>query len=160
LFTFAALICPVFSSFSKTAFTLSKNCTYLFFIVSLFVTTSLQAQEPALQFGNRLKNLGSNFSGGSGNDSLKHRDNSEDSITISFKYLDSTRNYRLDSTIIDFTRRYPLPGTYINLGNTGTAARSLLFSPELHAGFDPGFHALDVYKWKLSEVRFFNTTRP
>ena len=160
MFTFAALICPVFSSFSKTAFTLSKNCTYLFFIVSLFVTTSLQAQEPALQFGNRLKNLGSNFSGGSGNDSLKHRDNSEDSITISFKYLDSTRNYRLDSTIIDFTRRYPLPGTYINLGNTGTAARSLLFSPELHAGFDPGFHALDVYKWKLSEVRFFNTTRP
>lgn len=113
-----------------------------------------------MQMGNRLKNLGSSFSGGSGNDSLKHRDNSEDSITISFRYLDSTRNYRLDSTVGDFTRRFPLPGTSINLGNTGLATRSLLFSPELHAGFDPGFHAFDVYKWKLSEVRFFNTTRP
>ena len=113
-----------------------------------------------MQLGNRLKNLGSSFSGGSGNDSLKHRDNSEDSITISFRYMDSTRQYKLDSSVGDFTRRFPLPGTSINLGNTGLATRSLLFSPELNAGFDPGFHAFDVYKWKLSEVRFFNTTRP
>jgi len=30
----------------------------------------------------------------------------------------------------------------------------------MNAGFDPGFHAFDVYKWKLEKVRFFQTTRP
>jgi hypothetical protein len=35
-----------------------------------------------------------------------------------------------------------------------------LFSPRLTAGWDHGFHAFDVYKWKIENVRFFNTTRP
>lgn len=153
---FAAVYHPVILNYYQ----LSRNCTYLFFIVLFFYSMALSAQEPGVRFGNRLKQLGGNFSGGSSNDSLRHRDNEEDSITISFRYLDSTRNYRLDSTVSDFSRRFPLPGTYINLGNTGLAARSLLFSPLFSAGFDPGFHSFDVYKWKLSEVRFFNTTRP
>lgn len=66
----------------------------------------------------------------------------------------------MDSSVNDFTRRYPVPATHIYLGNTGTASRSLLFSPVINAGFDPGFHAFDVYKWKLERVRFFQTTRP
>lgn len=126
---------------------------------ALLISGLVKAQEP--QLGNRLRQLGSNLNGGGGsNDSLQHRDNTEDSITISFRYLDSTRTYRLDSSVNDFSKRFPLPGTFINLGNTGTAARSLLFSPKLAAGFDPGFHSFDIYKWKLSDVRFFNTTRP
>lgn len=97
---------------------------------------------------------------GGGTDSLRHRDKNDDSITITFRYLDSSRSYRLDTVINDFTRRYPIPATHIYLGNLGNATRSLLFSPEMHAGFDPGFHAFDVYKWKMDKVRFFNTTRP
>lgn len=119
-----------------------------------------RAQEQVLNMGNRLRNMGGSFSGGSSNDSLRHRDNTEDSITISFRYMDSTRTYKLDSSVNDFSKRFPLPATWINLGNNGLAARSLLFSPEFSAGFDPGFHAFDIYKWKLSEARFFNTTRP
>lgn len=116
-----------------------------------------------------IQNLGNRFQGGGGGrkvigsgggDSLKHRTNLEDSITISFRYLDSTQNYKLDSSIGDFTRRFPIPATHIYLGNTGTAARSLLFSPNFSAGFDPGFHAFDIYTFKLEKVRFFNTTRP
>lgn len=99
-------------------------------------------------------------SGGTGTDSLRRRDKLEDSITISFRYLDSAGSYRLDSSVSDFTRRYPLPATHIHLGNTGLAARPLLFLPILRAGFDPGFHAFDVYKWRLEQVRFFQTTRP
>jgi len=138
---------------------LLKSFKPYFLLGGLLISGILQAQEP--QLGNRLRQLGSNLNGGGGsNDSLQHRDKSEDSITISFRYLDSTRSYRLDSSVNDFTKRFPLPGTFINLGNTGTAARSLLFSPRLTAGFDPGFHAFDIYKWKLSDVRFFNTTRP
>jgi len=93
-------------------------------------------------------------------DSIGHRTGLEDSITISYRYLDSTRNYKLDSSITDFTKRFPLPADYIYLGNLGNAAKSVLFSPALTAGFDPGFHAFDIYKWKVEKARFFNTTRP
>ena len=98
--------------------------------------------------------------GGGSNDSLTHRNSLEDSITITFRYLDSTQTYKLDSSISDFTKRFPVPATNIYLSNLGMASRSLLFSPNFTAGFDPGFHAFDIYKWKLEKVRFFNTTRP
>jgi hypothetical protein len=110
--------------------------------------------------GNKLKQFGGNRMGGGTSDSLHHRNQLEDSITISFRYLDSARNYKPDSSINDFSRRFPVPATHIYLGNTGNATRSILFSPNFTAGFDPGFHAFDVYKWKLERVRFFNTTRP
>jgi hypothetical protein len=98
--------------------------------------------------------------GSGGNDSLERRNNLEDSITIRYRYLDSTRNYTFDSSISDFNRRFPIPHTYHYLGNVGTAARPILFSPNTQVGFDPGFHAFDVYKWSLDKVRFFSTTRP
>ncbi|MBL7744870.1 MAG: hypothetical protein JNN00_15460 [Chitinophagaceae bacterium] len=110
--------------------------------------------------GGRIGNIGSSMRGGGGTDSLKRRDRNEDSITIRFRYLDSTRNYMLDSSVSDFTRRFPVPGTNITLGNTGTTSRSLLFSPPLKAGWDPGLHAFDIYKWTIDKARFFNTTRP
>lgn len=98
--------------------------------------------------------------GGGGIDTLERRSKYEDSLTVTFRYLDSARNYRFDSSLNDFTNRFPVPATHTTLGNTGTAARSFLFAPPLRSGWDPGFHALDVYKWKLDQVRFFNTTRP
>lgn len=103
--------------------------------------------------GSRMSNTGAT-------DSLGHRNKFEDSITIRFHYLDSSRNYKLDSSITDFTVRFPIPATNIFLGNTGTASESLLFSPQFKAGWDPGFHAYDIYKWTMDKVRFFNTTRP
>ena len=98
--------------------------------------------------------------GGGGRDSLQRRDKFEDSLTLTFRYLDSARNYRLDSSIADYTTRFPIPAHHAYLGNIGTATRSLLFEPRLQSGFDPGFHAFDVYKWKPEHARFFNTTRP
>ena len=93
-------------------------------------------------------------------DSLRKRDKLEDSITISFRYPDSTKSYKLDSSIADFNYRFPIPATHIYLGNLGNATHSLLFSPVFEAGFDPGFHGFDAYTWKLENVRFFQTTRP
>ncbi len=139
--------------------TLRRSFTYLatVLVFVLFHVTAY-SQKPALQnVGNRLKNVSNT---GSGSDSLKRRDKLEDSITIHFRYLDSTRNYWLDSSVNDFSRRFPLPATHISLGNTGTATRSLLFNPVLSAGFDAGFHAFDAYTWKLQDVRFFQVTRP
>ncbi|HEX7902854.1 MAG TPA: putative porin [Chitinophagaceae bacterium] len=118
------------------------------------------AQDPIRSFGNRIKSIGGASQGSGGKDSLQRRDKNADSITIHYRYLDSTRNYLIDSSINDYTTRFPIPATNIYLGNNGTASRSLLFSPRFTAGWDPGFHALDIYKWKLERIRFFNTTRP
>ncbi len=105
--------------------------------------------------GGRLKQLGGKMSGGANTDSLKRRDKNEDSITVRFRYLDSTRNYLLDSSIDDFTRRFPIPATNIYLGNNGSASRSILFSPILQPGWDPGFHAFDIYKWYIGKSEVF-----
>lgn len=111
-------------------------------------------QQVGGSFGNR------GFGGGGETDSLRRRNKLEDSVTISFRYLDSTGTYKLDSSVGDFTRKFPAPATNIFLGNLGNASRSLLFSPLQSSGFDPGFHAFDVYKWNVDKARFFNTTRP
>lgn len=95
-----------------------------------------------------------------GQDSLKHRDNTDDSITIHYRYFDSTRIRNLDSSINDFTTRFPQPAHYVTLGNLGTAAHSLLFSPNMKPGFDPGFHSFDIYKFRVEDTKFYQTTRP
>jgi len=143
-------------------FTLNLKFTYLALAALLFMSLPSFSQRDLLrQGGSRIRQMGSNFSSrGGGTDSLKRRDKNEDSITIRFRYLDSTRNYLLDSSINDFTTRFPVPATNITLGNTGTASRSLLFSPSFQPGFDPGFHAFDIYRWSVEKARFFSTTRP
>lgn len=93
-------------------------------------------------------------------DSLIHRTGLEDSITISFRYFDSTRSQKLDNSVNDFTKYFPIPAHYIYLGNVGNASRSLLFSPIIHPGWDAGFHAYDIYMSNIERTRFFNTTRP
>lgn len=127
----------------------------------MLTSISVHAQELMPQLGNKFRQVGGSLrNGGGGTDSLRRRDKQEDSITISYRFLDDSRSNKLDSTVDDFSRRFPLPSTFINLGNLGNAARSLLFSPNLKAAFDPGFHAYDVYKYTLQDVRFFQTTRP
>ncbi len=95
-----------------------------------------------------------------GQDSLKHRDNTDDSITIHYRYFDSGTIRNLDSSINDFTARYPVPAYYVTLGNLGSAAHSLLFNPYLKPGFDPGFHAFDIYRFRIEDTKFYQTTRP
>ena len=95
-----------------------------------------------------------------GQDSLKHRDSNEDSITIYFKYFDSTRLNGLDTSVNDFSTRFPIPNQFVALGNLGAAAHSLSFNPLLKPGFDAGFHAYDIYRLKIEDTKFYQTTRP
>ncbi len=92
--------------------------------------------------------------------SFQHRNDLEDSITISFRYPDSLKNDYLDSSLGDFNKFYSVPANYVTLGNNGTAAFPVLFSPTLEDGWDAGFHAFDLYKYSLEDTRFFKTTRP
>ncbi len=104
---------------------------------------------------------GGSFGGGGGKgDTLQHRTGLEDSITIRFRYIDSSRMQPLDSSVKDFTRRFPIPWNYISLGNLGNATENRIFDPVMRAGWDAGFHAYDIYNFTVAETRFYNTTRP
>ncbi|PWT72389.1 MAG: hypothetical protein C5B59_15815 [Bacteroidetes bacterium] len=110
------------------------------------------AQDPTQRF----RNFGG---GGKGSDTaLKHR--TEDTIVINFRFLDSSRLRKFDSSVYDFSKKIPLPNTYFDLGNFGTAARNLVFAPNMKPGWDPGLHAYDTYLFTIDETKFYNTTRP
>lgn len=117
---------------------LKKSFLFIGLVLAAFIAYS---QDPTIRnIGNRIQQMGGSFGQrgmiGGETDSLRHRNKLEDSITISYRYLDSTQNYKLDSSILDFTKRFPAPATNIYLGNIGNASRSLLFAPMLHSGFD------------------------
>lgn len=98
--------------------------------------------------------------GKSSKDSLQSRNSLADSITIYYRYFDSSRNRNLDSSLNDFTKKFPLPYYYHHLGNYGTAAQSLLFNPFMKSGFDAGFHQYDIYRFTVENTKFYQTTRP
>ncbi len=139
--------------------TLKGKLTYLLLAFCFMHPFKGMSQQPNFRnFSRAGQNLRSLKGGGT--DSLHHRNRNEDSITIYDRYLDSSRHYKLDSSVNDFSTRFPVPATNIYLGNLGTASKPILFSPGLAAGWDPGFHALDIYKWNPASIMFFNTTRP
>ena len=82
----------------------------------------VNAQDPTTRFRS------TSGGGKSGDSSLKHRSSTDDdSITISFRYLDSSRLKKIDSSVYDFRKKFPLPWYYNDLGNSGTAAENLNF---------------------------------
>ena len=91
---------------------------------------------------------------------FEHRDDLRDSVTISFRYLDSLRRNPLDSSVNDFDKYFSVPSTYQYLGNHGAAAFPLVFKPFAKPGWDAGFHAFDIYKFKLADTKFYRTTGP
>lgn len=134
-------------------------------IIVLLVGATMVADTIYAQ-GNPLRRLpgAGGFRGASGQsksqDSLQKRNNLQDSITISFRYIDTSRMQKFDSSITDFTERFPVPWYYYHLGNVGNAAHSMIFPALKKPGWDHGFHSFDVYNFSDDETRFYNTTRP
>ena len=132
-------------------------------ISTLLLGLSLQAMAQFPMRGMpRMGGGGGGRAGGGRGDSLsfEKRDFSQDSVTLIFRYLDTARFSTPDTSIDDFFRRVPLKPHLLHLGNTGNAARSLLFTPVMKAGWDPGFHAFDPFAFTIAETRFMNTTKP
>lgn len=111
---------------------------------------------------NRLPGIGRSIStrGGSDTAGFQRRDDQKDSITISYRFLDSTSRRSIDSSINDFDRYFSVPSSYQYLGNNGAAAFPLFFQPLVKPGWDAGFHAFDIYRFTLEDTRFYKTTRP
>lgn len=93
-------------------------------------------------------------------DSMGFEHRVDDSVTVSYRMLDSVRSVALDSSINDFDKYFPVPHSVQMLGNDGAAAFSLVYSPNRKAGWDPGFHAFDAYKLTVEGTRFYKTTKP
>ena len=93
-------------------------------------------------------------------DSIGFEHRVPDTITISFKYLDSVRNNTIDSSVNDFDKYFSVPSYWQVLGNNGAAAYPLIYSPNSKAGWDAGFHAFDVYRYTLEETRFYRSSKP
>ena len=133
-------------------------------IILAFCFQFAHAQQPDIfnQIGGRVKNIGSSSSGSKDTIGFESRKKYEqkDSITISYKYLDSIRNIPLDSTINDFDKYFPVPSSYIYLGNNGAAAYSLIYNPNTKIGWDAGFHSFDIYRYTLEGSKFYKTNRP
>jgi hypothetical protein len=135
-------------------------------IFSLLLLVAFQvsfAQNPLQGITNAGRNFSGNKSSGK-SDSLglgfEHRDDLKDTITVSYKYLDSIRNIRIDTNLNDFYKYFSVPADQQYLGNNGTAGYSLIFDPIVKAGWDAGFHAFDAYRYTLENSRFFKTTKP
>lgn len=98
--------------------------------------------------------------GGSDTTGFQRRDDQKDSITISYRYLDSTNRRNIDSSVNDFDKYYSVPSANQYLGNNGAASFPLIFQPMVKPGWDAGFHAYDIYKFTLEDSKFYKTTRP
>jgi hypothetical protein len=91
---------------------------------------------------------------------FEHRDDSKDSITLKFRYLNIPGWNSLDSSVHDFDRYFSVPSRYTYLGNNGAAAIPLIYQSPKTIGFDPGFHAFDLYRLLPEQTAFYQTTKP
>lgn len=106
-------------------------------------------------------------------DSLRAKlDARKDSIIYTAKYIkftkeeflkDSTRLFPLDTSATNFHRYRVIDdpeNPTMNLGLSGLSTRDLLFTPVKTIGFDAGFHFLDRYLLKPSEITYFQARAP
>lgn len=133
----------------------------LFIILGLliFCGNQLMAQ---FNTGGRFGNMG----GGGGGSSKMQRDTTKheheiDTLTLTYQYLGEPTSYKLDSSVNKFDLNYlRVPASYVFLGNNGNAARNIIFTPRMQAGFDAGFHSYDVYGYSHENAKFYRTTKP
>ncbi len=112
-------------------------------------------------FSNGTANNGSLSSQKIISDSTKKKQlNTDDKVKIFyFTLTDSSRKY-IDSSI-SFLHRSPLQSVWhTDLGNTGSAAQSLLFAPDMNPAMQLGLNPISHLLFQWQDVKFYNTTRP
>jgi len=136
-------------------------------VLSLFCFCLLQA---GVSFAQDLK---TNVTNNKELDSLRKKlDESADSVVFTSKYVryttlrltkDSIQTLPLDTSLRGIQNYSPLAQPRrptINTGNLGLAARDMLFQPLKTIGFDPGFHALDIYAMTHDDVIYYKARTP
>ena len=101
-------------------------------------------------------------------DSLRGKEESKlpDTIKLQYFYLSDITTYYdfKDSTLDNFFHQYDPAKRraldYLNLGNAGTAARSMIFEANPYVGFNVGLNQYDLYNYTLDDFRFFENNVP
>lgn len=83
-----------------------------------------------------------------------------ESAVVWHKQLNSAKKFYPDTSIHTFHRRPFLQPWHRDLGNMGSAARNLYFTPEYRVGPTLGYRAYDIYRTEADSVPYYNTTRP
>lgn len=84
----------------------------------------------------------------------------DEDARISFRKADSKKIYTPDSALLSFHRRAFVQPWYRDLGNSGSAARNLFFTPQAVTGPTLGYHAFDIYRYNADSLLYYNTNRP
>ena len=72
----------------------------------------------------------------------------------------NTRDTSADITFLHRDPIYKNGQEYFNLGNSGSAAAPLLYTPHINTGFHPGYNQYDVYAIKSHNFKFYEQNRP
>ncbi len=84
----------------------------------------------------------------------------EEEANIVFERLNSARVYYPDTSLHTFQRAPFTKGWYRDLGNIGSPANNLLFTPEDRLGPTLGYHVFDVYRFNTDSLNYYDTKRP
>lgn len=84
----------------------------------------------------------------------------DEDAKITWQKLDSRRVYNADSGIHAFQRNPFSQPWYRDIGNLGSPANNLLFTPENRVGPSLGYHVFDIYRFNPDSLNFYNTSRP
>lgn len=84
----------------------------------------------------------------------------DERAVIWYHHLHTPKKHFPDSSIHSFHRRPFSQPWHRDLGNMGSASRSLLFAPEYRVGPTLGYRAYDVYRNEVDSLPYYNTTRP
>lgn len=86
----------------------------------------------------------------------------DDAVRISYRKLGAEQEYYPDTSIHTFHRRPFSQPWYRDLGNSGTASRSLFYAPDNAGKTGPslGYHVFDVYRINPDSLLYYNTNRP
>lgn len=129
-------------------------------LIITFLLLVIMSQVKA-QISSRFSNMGS---GGSSSKTTKDSGSTHlvpDTLTITYRRLGEPTDYKIDSSIADFNGPFlRVPANYIYLGNNGSPARPVAFTPRMTAGFDAGFHSFDAYGFNHDNARIYYSNRP
>ena len=83
----------------------------------------------------------------------------EEEAKVSYEKLNSSKTYYPDTSLHTFQRNHFTETWYRDLGNLGSPANNLLFTPDYPVGPSLGYHVMDIYRLNVDSLNYYNTNR-
>lgn len=127
-------------------------------LLLLLCTASIYAQQPGAPLGLPGDKKQDSLAFDKSNTDEWHEENIN--VKVRYKHLHSDRSQQPDSSIHNFHRRKFLQPWMTDLGNYGSPARNLMFTPENRFGPTLGYTAMDIFHMQPDSLKFYNSTVP